>query len=155
DGLRALWKVPLKDGFSALTVGDGKAFTLVLREVDGADQEVCVALDASSGKELWAMPLGVAKYDDGGNRGTPENNGGDGPRSTPSYDDGKVYTYSSRMLLSCFDASSGKRLWSVDMIKDHGGHNIHWENASSPLVDGNLVFIAGGGAGESFIAFDK
>lgn len=155
SGLRALWKVPLKDGFSAITVGDGKAFTQVLRNVDGAEQEVCVALDANSGKELWAKPLGVAKYDDGGNKGTRDNNGGDGPRSTPSYDSGKVYTYSSRMVLDCFDAASGKVIWAVNMIKAHGGRNIHWENASSPLVEGDLVLVAGGGPGEALIAFDK
>src|ERR1700760_4678286 len=91
SGLTEVWKVPLTDGFSSFAVADGKAFTLVAREVDGAKQEVCVALDAKTGKELWAMPLGVAKYDGGGDNGAPGNNGGDGPRSTPAYDHGKVY----------------------------------------------------------------
>ncbi|HZV36092.1 MAG TPA: PQQ-binding-like beta-propeller repeat protein [Verrucomicrobiae bacterium] len=154
-GLRAIWKVPMNSGFSAITVGDGKAFTQILGEVDGAEQEVCVALDANSGKEIWAKPLGVAKYDGGGNRGTPDNNGGDGPRSTPSYDDGRVYAYSSRMVLTSFEAASGKVLWSVNMIRDHGGRNITWESAASPLIEGNLVFVAGGGPGEALIAFDK
>ena len=98
-GLHQNWKVPLRDGFSAFTVGGGKAFTLVTREVDGADQEVCLALDANSGHELWSVPLGIAKYENGGNNGAPDNKGGDGARSTPSYDHGKVYTYSSRMML--------------------------------------------------------
>jgi outer membrane protein assembly factor BamB len=156
DGhLREIWKAPLKDGFSAITVGGGKAFTLVTREVEGAPQEVCVALDAGSGKEVWATPLGVAKYDDGGNRGTKENGGGDGPRSTPSYDDGKVYTYSSRMVLKCMDAGTGAQVWSSDIIADHAGHNIHWESAASPLVEDGLVYVAGGGAGQSLLAFDK
>jgi outer membrane protein assembly factor BamB len=101
------------------------------------------------------MPLGIAKYDGGGDSGTFDNKGGDGPRSTPSYDNGKVYAYSSRMVLNCFNAADGKALWSVDMIKEHAGRNIHWESAASPLVEGNLVFIAGGGAGEALIAFDK
>jgi outer membrane protein assembly factor BamB len=83
-GLHEMWKVPLTDGFSAFAIGGGKAFTLVTREVDGANQEVCVALDAKTGKELWTKALGVAKYDGGGNNGAPDNNGGDGPRSTPS-----------------------------------------------------------------------
>jgi outer membrane protein assembly factor BamB len=154
-GLRQIWKTPLQDGFSALTVGGGKAFTLVTRQVDGADQEVCVALDANNGKELWAMPLGIAKYDGGGDMGTEDNNGGDGPRSTPSYDDGKVYTYSSRMVLQCFDAGTGKQVWGCDLMKEHGGKNIHWESAASPLIDGDLVFVACGGLGQSLLAFDK
>lgn len=145
----------MKDGFSGVTVGGGKAFTLVARDADGADQEVCVALDAKSGSELWAVPLGIAKYDGGGSKGVPGNDGGDGPRSTPSYDNGKVYTYSSRMMLECLDASSGKQIWASDILKDHAGHNIHWESAASPLIEGDLVFIAGGGPGEALLAFDK
>jgi outer membrane protein assembly factor BamB len=154
-GLRQVWKAPLQNGFSALTVGGGKAFTLVTREVEGADQEVCVALDANSGRELWSAPLGVAQYDAGGNKGAPDNNGGDGPRSTPTYDDGKVYTYSSRMVLQCLDAGTGKQIWACNLIKEHDGRNIHWQSAASPLIDGDLVFIAGGGAGQSLLAFDK
>jgi outer membrane protein assembly factor BamB len=154
-GLRQVWKTPLHNGFSAITVGGGEAFTLVTREIDGDDQETCVALDEQSGKELWAQPLGMAQYDGGGNKGTPENSGGDGPRSTPSYDNGKVYTYSSRMVLQCFDARTGKQIWASNILREHDGHNIHWESAASPLIDGNLVYVAGGGAGQALLAFDK
>src|SRR5579871_4230575 len=79
NGPRVVWKTPLKDGFSSFAVGGGKAFTLVKRSVDGADQEVCVALDAASGKQIWAVPLGIAKYDGGGDSGAADNRGGDGP----------------------------------------------------------------------------
>jgi outer membrane protein assembly factor BamB len=155
NGLREVWKHPMKDGFSGITIGGGKAFTLVERDVDGAGQEVCVALDANSGNELWATPLGVAGYDGGGDKGAAGNDGGDGPRSTPSYDNGKVYTYSSRMVLKCLDASSGQQIWACDVLKEHAGHNIHWESAASPLIEGDLVFVAGGGPGEGLLAFDK
>jgi outer membrane protein assembly factor BamB len=112
-------------------------------------------LDANTGQEIWAAPLGIAKYDGSGNNGTPDNKGGDGPRSTPSYDDGKVYTSSSRMVLNCLDAATGRQIWASDLIKEHAGLNIHWENAASPLVEGGLVFAAGGGSGQSLLAFDK
>ena len=153
--LRPLWRTPMHNGFSAITVGDGKAFTLVTAEVDGGDQEVCEALDASSGNALWTQPLGIAKYDGGGDSGTPDNRGGDGPRSTPSYDSGKVYTYSSRMVLKCMDAATGKEIWSCDVLKEHAGRNIHWESAASPLIEGGLVYVAGGGPGEGLLAFDQ
>lgn len=154
-GLRQIWKAPLQNGFSALTVAGGKVFTLVTGEVEGADREVCVALDANSGRVLWSASLGVAQYDAGGNRGTPDNDGGDGPRSTPTYDDGKVYTYSSRMVLQCLDAGTGKQIWACNLMKEHAGRNIKWQSAASPLIDGDLVFIAGGGPGQSLLAFDK
>jgi len=153
--LRPLWKTPLHNGFSAMTVGDGKVFTLVTLEVEGAPQEVCEALDAQSGKTLWVTPLGIAKYDGGGDSGAPDNNGGDGPRSTPSYDHGKVYAYSARMVLKCMDAADGHPIWACDMIKEHAGRNIHWESAASPLIEGDLVYVAGGGPGEGLLAFDK
>ncbi|MDB6110276.1 MAG: outer rane biosis protein [Pedosphaera sp.] len=155
SGLRQLWKTPLTDGFSGFTVGQGKAFTLVAREVEGARQEVCVALDANTGKELWAAPLGIAKYDGGGNRGVPGNDGGDGPRSTPSLEGGLVYTLSSRLVLKCLEAGSGKEVWAKDLMKEHGGRNITWQSAASPLIDGDLVFVMGGGPGQSLLAFDK
>jgi outer membrane protein assembly factor BamB len=155
SGLREVWKEPMKDGFSAITLGGGKAFTLEARDIDGAAQEVCVALDAKTGRELWAVPLGIAKYADGGGWGTENNKGGDGPRSTPTYDGGKVYTYSSRMILKCLDAASGRQIWACDMNREHAGRNIAWDSAASPLIDGDLVFVAGGGPGEALLAFDK
>ncbi len=155
SGLREIWKTPMSDGFSGITLGGGKAFTLESRDVNGATEEVCVALDANTGRELWAMPLGVAKYDGGGDNGTPDNNGGDGPRSTPTYDGGKVYTYSSLMVLKCMDASSGQQIWACDLKKEHAGANIHWESAASPLIEGNLVYVAAGGPGQALLAFDK
>lgn len=154
-GPRRLWKAPLTDGFSSLTTGGGKVFTLVDRMIDGARQEVCVALDANSGKELWGAPLGIAKYEDGGNAGAADNKGGDGPRSTPAYDDGRVYGFSGRLVLECLAADSGKAIWSRDLMKEHQGRNITWENAASPVIDGSLIFVAGGGPGQSLLAFDK
>jgi outer membrane protein assembly factor BamB len=99
--------------------------------------------------------MGVAKYDGGGDNGTPDNNGGDGPRSTPSYDHGKVYVYSARMVLKCMDANDGHQIWTCDIIKEHAGKNIHWESAASPLVEGDLVYVVGGGEGQGLLAFDK
>jgi outer membrane protein assembly factor BamB len=40
-------------------------------------------------------------------------------------------------------------------MKAFAGRNITWKNAASPVVDGNLVFVAGGGAGQSLLAFNK
>ena len=155
EGLKQIWKEPMADGFSAISLGGGRAYTLETREVDGAQQEACVALDANTGKELWSVPLGIAKYDGGGDSGAPDNKGGDGPRSTPTFDGGKVYTYSSLMVLKCMDAASGKQIWACDLRKEHEGHNIKWESAASPLIEGDLVFVAGGGPGEALLAFDK
>src|SRR5437870_1070498 len=155
SGPKVLWRLPVKNGFSSFTIADGKAFTVMTRDLEGAPREVCVALDALTGKELWFAPVGVAVYDGGGDSGTPDNKGGDGPRSTPTVNDGKVYVFNQLLVLFCLDAQTGKVLWTKDLIKEHTGRNIPWKSAASPVVDRNLLFIAGGGPGESLLALNK
>jgi len=155
NGPKRLWTVPTTAGFSSFAVSEGKAFTLVERSIDGTPSEVCLTLDAASGKELWATPIGLAKYPGGGDSGARDNQGGDGPRSTPSVDSGRVYVYSADMVLTCLDATSGKLLWKKDIITEFNGKNIGWKSAMSPAVDGDLVYVAGGGAGQAMLAFDK
>ena len=150
-GLKTVWKVPAATGFSCFSVADEKVFTLVKRNVEGADREVCVALNADTGKELWAVPFSNARYDGGGDSG----GGGDGPRSTPAWNDGRVYVLDSRLVIGCMDAASGRVVWKKDLVKENGGKVIQWQGAASPLVDGNLVFVAAGGAGQSLLGLDK
>jgi outer membrane protein assembly factor BamB len=153
-GPKVLWKVPTPAGFSSFAVAKGKAFTLILREADGAKQETVLALDANTGKELWAVPLGSAAYKGGGDSGAPDNNGGDGPRSTPTTDGTRVFTLSGNLALQAFDAATGKVAWSKDLIAEHAGRNITWHNAASPLLEGGLLYVAGGGPDESLLAID-
>lgn len=155
NSLTRVWKIPAETGFSSFAVADGKAYTIVGRQIDGVKREVLLALNAADGKELWAKPFGVARYDGGGDNGQPNNKGGDGPRSTPSVGDGRVFVYSSAMKLICFDAKDGQEIWAQDIAKDFGGKNIRWQSAASPLLDEGRVFVAGGGAGQSLLAFDQ
>lgn len=154
-GPRALWKTPSPGGFSSFTVGGGHAYTLITREIEGAKRETVVALDAETGKELWASPLGTAKYDGGGDSGTKDNGGGDGPRSTPTLDGNRVYALDARLLLACLDAATGKEIWRRDLVAEHAGRVITWQNAASPVIDGDLVFLAGGGEGQALLGLDK
>jgi outer membrane protein assembly factor BamB len=156
NGPKEVWKAPTEGGFSSFTIAKGKAFTQVLREVDGVKREVCVALNADSGEELWAVPVGMPNYGhDGGNAGDGDNKGGDGPRSTPTTDGDRVYVTSSDLAVSCFDAATGKPVWKHDLIKENAGVNITWKNAASPVLDGDLLFTAGGGSGQALMAFNK
>jgi outer membrane protein assembly factor BamB len=155
QGPRAVWKTPTPLGFSSFTVSQNRAFTLVQREQHGAKREVCLALDAKTGTPLWEKPVGVAKYDGGGDSGTSDNKGGDGPRSTPSVDGNSVYVLSAHLYLACLDASSGEERWAKDIVREFNGRNISWQSAASPVIDGNLVFVAGGGPDESLLAFNK
>jgi len=151
---KQVWKVPSEGGFSSFAVANGRAFTLSLKDSGGAKQESVVAYDAKTGKELWFAPLNFPTYDGGGNEGTPNNKGGDGPRSTPTTDGTNVYVTSSQLVLTAFDAASGKPVWTHDLVKEFAGRNIHWENAASPLLEGGMLYVAGGGLGQSILALN-
>lgn len=154
-GPKEVWKIPTPNGFSSFSVSGGKVFTQVTREVGGVNREIVVAMDAGTGKELWFAPIDLAKYDGGGDDGAKDNKGGDGPRSTPTVNDGLVYALNQHVALYCFDPETGKQLWVHDVVKENKGREIHWKSAASPVIDGDLVFVVGGGAGQSLLAFNK
>lgn len=155
EGPRCLWRAPTPAGFSSFAVSGGKVFTVVARDFGGVLSETCVALEADSGKELWARPTGLAKYQGGGDSGTDDNKGGDGPRSTPAVNAGRVFVYSSDLVLHCLDAASGEPRWKHDVVAEFAGKNIGWKSALSPLLDGDRLYVAGGGAGQSMLAFNQ
>ena len=139
------WKISTPLGFSSFSTEGSRAFTLIAEEdEDGLMREVCIALDTKSGKRLWSSWLCRMDYKSGGgNSGAPGNNGGDGPRSTPSVLNGKVWVYDSDMNLYCMNAASGKIIWDVKVLKEHNGQNIKWKNSSAPLIEGDLVIVYG------------
>lgn len=153
-GPPVLWRRPTKDGFASVSLGGGMLFTLVGEGTKANYREICVALDQETGEERWLTQLSTTEYDGGGGAGTEDNRGGDGPRSTPSYAKGRVYVYDANLGLHCMDAESGELEWTVDVLGDHGGRNVRWQNASSPLVEDDCVYVVGGGAGESLMCFD-
>ena len=120
------WKTPTPLGCSSFSCEGTKAFTLIAEEdEDGWMHEVCIALDTLTGKHLWKTWLCRMDYKSGGgNSGASNNSGGDGPRSTPSVFNGKVWVYDSDMNLYCIHANTGKILWDVQVLKEHAGRNI-------------------------------
>jgi outer membrane protein assembly factor BamB len=155
SGPKPLWKMAMKAGFSSITEEAGIVATLVNRDYQGVPHEFVIALNADTGKELWANPLSVSKYDNGGNSGTDNNKGGDGARSTPSFDNGLVYVLDAKLNLYCFEAKTGAEKWKRDLTKDHKAQNVRWQNAASPLIQGDLIYLASGGPGQSLLAINK
>ncbi len=155
QGPRLLWRASLAGGFSSFTTSNHRAFTLVRRTVQGRDAEVCVALDLHSGTELWSQPLGPATYEAGGDNGAPGNTGGDGPRSTPVVNQGRVYTLSAYLRLACWDAATGQPLWDHDLPAEYNASPISWQNAASPVVEGDLVLVNANSPGHRLMAFAK
>ena len=147
---KVLWKVPAGTGFGSFTVSGAWCFA-----IEGKSEgEVLVARDAATGKDRWTANLGPAKYDGGGGDGTSDNKGGDGPRSTPTLAGDIIVAMHSDLVLHAFDAVTGKPLWKRDLIKENAGHNIRWQNAASPLFENGVLYVGGGGAGQTYLALN-
>lgn len=139
-----LWRNDtLTNGFSSFAVSQGRAFTIISRNLGGM-KEVVVGLDATTGTELWARAIDTASYDSGGNEGLPPNHtGGDGPRTTPAVQDDRLFALSSRLRLLCLNPTNGAVLWSNNLPAQLGASepNAGWQNGASPRVDGDLLFL--------------
>jgi len=133
---RVVWKRAIEPAWSSITAAGGRIYTQVNRRIGGQPREVCVALDAASGAELWASDVDQAFYPDAGTGNT------DGPRSTPTVAGDRVYVLSSYLKLHCLRAETGDRIWSRDFLAEFPGTSvILWQNAASPLVVGDRVFL--------------
>lgn len=141
-GPRVLWKIPLGEGFSQVVTAQNRLITLVGQ---GGD-EVAVALDAVTGKQLWRVRID-SKY---------ESDQGNGPRSTPTVDGDKVYVLSASGKLAALKTANGQTVWQHDLRSEYGARVPQWGISTSPLVEGNLLLVNVGGTGnKSVVAFDK
>lgn len=140
-GPKVLWKVEGGDGYSAVAVASGRAYTLVQR----GKQELVLALDAVKGSELWATPIGPAY----------KNQFGDGPRSTPAVEGKFVYATSVTGPAVCLEAETGKIVWQRDLLKHFKGENIDWGLSASPVLDGDRLYVVPGAPGAGVAALHK
>jgi len=144
---RVVWKRAIEPAWSSITVAGGRAFTQVNRRIGGQQREVCIALDTASGAELWATEVDQALYPDAGTGNT------DGPRSTPTVAGDRVYVLTSYLRLHCLRADTGQIVWTRDFLAEFPGTEvIRWQNAASPLVVGDRVFLNSNVANQRLMA---
>lgn len=142
-----LWRLVVPNSLSSLTVSGGRVFTQTRRFVGGEDKDVCVALNAATGVELWSRPVDDAGY--------PESGVGydDGPRSTPVVHDGSVFVLSSSNKLWRLNATNGAVIWSKDLVALYGSEVIPWQNAASPVIENGLIYVNVSCSNQSLFAF--
>jgi outer membrane protein assembly factor BamB len=140
---KLLWKHPVGLGWSSFAVVGDFAFTQEQRR----DNEVVVCYDAITGGQIWTYADSTR---------FSEAMGGDGPRATPTFHDGKIYALGANGTLNCLDARTGKRVWSASILGDGAVENVTWGMAGSPLVfDDTVVVNAGGSEGHGLLAYDR
>lgn len=139
DGLEVVWRQPLGKGFSAVSVADGRLYTMY---ADTSNGEYAVCLNAGDGDELWRVRTGEYYR---------ETQGGDGPRSTPTVDGDVVYVLGAAGRLLALRAASGDLLWQKDLAAEFGSKAPRWGFSTSPLVEGDLLLVEVGGVDGNFV----
>jgi len=146
-GPALVWtNMSLTNGFSSFAVSQGRAFALMSKtDESGILREYCVAVDSMTGTNIWAAPIDVEPWDpsvafDGG-AGTYPYYTGDGPRTTPTVSGNTVIALSVLLHLVCFNAANGSVIWSNDLVSAYGASIIPWDNAASPCLDNDLIFV--------------
>jgi outer membrane protein assembly factor BamB len=140
EGLRPIWKQPIGLGYASFVAAGGRAFTIEQRR----NQEVVSSYDIDSGRELWTHAWDAEFI---------EWQGGDGPRATPTYHQGRVYALGE---LRCLDAQTGALDWRRNILEDNGAGNLEWGMAAAPLVaDDKVIVLPGGRRGKSVAAYDR
>jgi outer membrane protein assembly factor BamB len=140
--LEVLWKQPVGEGHSSPIVAFGTVF--LHTKAAGKEEEVITAWDVA-GKQLWQSSYPRSAY---------ANIFGNGPRATPAYANGRLYTLGATGLLYCWNAKTGKELWHVDLLEKFSAKNLFFGTSASPLVAGQLVYVMPGGKDGSMAALD-
>jgi len=134
------WRKRIGPGWSSFAVVGTHLYTQEQR----GDKECVVCYHTDSGEERW-IHEDATRF--------TEAVAGPGPRSTPTFHAGKLYTLGANGTLNCLDAATGKRLWQRDIVADSGrgtdptpGKMVPmWAFSSSPLVAQGIVSVFAGG----------
>lgn len=127
-------------GFSQPIFADNKIF------ITGIKKDTTDILSAYNlhGELLWETPYGrswTATYIDS--------------RSTPTYENGKLYVCSGTGQVSSINAETGQTLWHVDASKKYNGEIYKHGDAESLLVIKNAVLYTTGGELNAVVALSK
>ncbi|HEU0119168.1 MAG TPA: PQQ-binding-like beta-propeller repeat protein [Bryobacteraceae bacterium] len=141
--LPELWRKPVGGGWASFVIAGKLLYTIEQRR----QQEVIAAYDVSSGREVWTHKY-AADFQ--------ESMGGPGPRATPTWHEGKLYSLGATGELFVLDALTGKVLWHKNILEDNGAENITWAMSAAPLLVDDTVIVQPGGSGNrSIVAYNK
>lgn len=133
------WKIDIGPGWGSFAAVGNRLFTQEQR----GENECITCLNAETGETIWRS-VDPTRFD--------ETVSGPGPRSTPTYDAGVLYSYGSHAKLASLDAATGNVLWSRDLMDEFDAKLPMWGFSNSPLIvdtdAGKLVVIQAGGSAE-------
>jgi len=146
EGPKLVWQVKdIGSGYSTpAVVGD----RLYLISNQGLEDEFVAALAVADGKKIWSKHLGKV--------GNPDQQPSyPAARSTPTVDGDLLYALGSDGDLACLDIATGEVRWQKNLRTEFGGQPGIWAYAESPLIDGDVLVCAPGGADATLVALNK
>jgi outer membrane protein assembly factor BamB len=139
-GPKLLWNVTdVGSGFAHVTVADGLVYVTGM-----ADRKGTLRAYTTDGNLRWEAGYGDEWY-----VSHP------GARSIPTVHEGLVYVASGVGNVYCFDAGTGKEVWSVKLFKQYEAPQVKWGYAESLLIDGDRVFCTPCGKRAAMVALDR
>lgn len=138
---KLVWKRQVGPAWSSIVIVGDRLFTQEQR----GEQEVVICYDAATGEPVWIHEDEARFW---------ESVSGAGPRSTPTFVDGRLFTVGATGVVNALDAATGQRLWAHDLKTEHNAVIPLWGLSGSPLVVDGLVVVFGGGENqENLIAW--
>ena len=134
DKLTLRWKTDVGEGYGTPLIVGRAVYAFTRR----GGEEVATALDAESGRRLWSTGYSLAY-----SASAPAAAHGAGPKATPAYCGGRLFTLGITGLLTAFDARDGRRLWQTAPPAEPPDFGA----ASSPVCDRDLVIVHPGDYG--------
>ena len=136
--LKKLWAIRLGPSYSGpLVVGDRVFTTQTIQK----KFEAVTAHDRNTGEKLWQQQWE-------GSMSVPffAKANGDWIRATPAYDSGRLYVAGMKDKLVCLKSENGDVVWELDFPKVMKSKIPAFGFVSSPLVDGDAVYVQAGQA---------
>jgi outer membrane protein assembly factor BamB len=130
-GLRKLWSQPVGGGYASFVIAEGRAFTIEQRH----DRETVTSYEVTTGRELWAHNYPAI---------FSESMGGDGPRATPTYHEGRLYSLGGQGEFCCLNAATGELLWHKNVLQEAHASCLYFGMSTSPLIVKDAVIVLSG-----------
>ena len=135
--LKKRWQLALGPSYSGPVMNAERVF--ITETVDKKREQV-TALRRSDGSVVW-------KRDWEGAMSVPffARSNGDWIRATPALDGDTLYVAGMRDVLVALNSTDGSERWRLDFVKRFGADLPTFGFVSSPLIDGDSVYVQAGG----------
>jgi outer membrane protein assembly factor BamB len=110
ERLKLKWKLTVGEGHASPILAGGRIFIFTRQQ----GKETASSIDPTTGKIVWHQSY-AAPY-----TMTPAAAWhGEGPKSTPLFNEGKLYTFGISGILTCWDAATGALKWRKNFSKQY------------------------------------